>query len=299
MNRSTRARRFVGALSGGVAILLLGRHALAQESTRVAEDFFKAGTAAYRRGDYSAAAREFEEAARRAPHAATSYNAGVAWQLAGDPLRAANALRLALESPGLPKDLEEDARTRHAELAPQFGEVSISGPTDALVEVPGLARDHPPLRTYAVPGTLRISIEYASGRRDERNIGVERARTVQLAFADEPRKAPPLPSPSSSSSSRTVTGIALLGAGGISAGAGIVLGVRGLAARNRFDDSGHTDADARDEALSLRNYANVAFAGALVLSTIGTVILVVKPTSSTQAAFFTVGPGFVGLGQRF
>src|SRR5207253_11471237 len=106
--------------------------------------------------------------------------------------RAANALRLALESPGLPEDLEQDGRIRHAELAPQFGEVFISGPMDALVEVPGLLRDHPPLRTYAVPGKMRISIEYASGRRDERNIGVERGQTFQVAFADqEPRKPTP------------------------------------------------------------------------------------------------------------
>ncbi|MEJ7733696.1 MAG: hypothetical protein WKG00_31435, partial [Polyangiaceae bacterium] len=88
--------------AGVVALLIAGWcapcAAHAGDST-VADDFFRAGSAAYARRDYRAAAAAFDAADREAPHAAAKYNAARAAAPAAAPARAADALQRALEAP--------------------------------------------------------------------------------------------------------------------------------------------------------------------------------------------------------
>ena len=84
-SRRTRKFPLVTVTLAAITLLLAtaARPVAAQSATndREASEFFRAGEAAYGRADFAAAARAFEEAHRRAPHAATLYNAGLAWEL--------------------------------------------------------------------------------------------------------------------------------------------------------------------------------------------------------------------------
>jgi len=293
------------AHSGVAALLILGllsSVAHAEDPTRAADDLFHAATAAYQRGEYSAAARAFDEAQRRAPRAETSYNAGIAWEAAGDLLRAANAFRVALATGPLPERLESDARARHARLAAPFAELDIDGPPSATVEISGVLRDHPPIATYIEPGSYRVSIEYALGKPESRSIVLEKGRKSSLIFREPPAPQPSAPkaAPTAASTSwQLVMGITALGAAGIGAGTGLALGARGLTARDRFNESGHTDAGARDQALSLRTDADIAFGAALACSAVGVVLLLERPHNPATAATLRIGPGSLTFGSRF
>jgi hypothetical protein len=75
-------RALAAILAASAFGLLAPSRALGQEAE--AASLFRAGTAAYERGAFRAAAVAFEDAHRRAPRAATMYNVGLAWQAAGE-----------------------------------------------------------------------------------------------------------------------------------------------------------------------------------------------------------------------
>ncbi len=279
---------------------------LAENPARIAEDLFNAARAAYQRGEFSAAARAFEEAGRRVPRPETSYNAGLAWEAGGEPLRAANALRAALDAEGLVEALAQDAERRLARLAMPFGLIRLSGPKTATAELPGVQTERLPFASFAEPGAHTLTITYAHGQRELRRVVVVQGHTLTLVFS-EPADALPAshaetasPPVASASSWQLVTGIVALGAAGVAAGAGVALGVRGLSARDDFEASGRKDPQSRQEALSLRTYANVAFGSALACSLAGVVLLSQAPVSRRAAsAFVTVSPSSVTLRGRF
>ncbi|MCU0691626.1 MAG: hypothetical protein MUF54_09515, partial [Polyangiaceae bacterium] len=74
---------------------------------------------------------------------------------------------------------------------------------------------------------------------------------------------------------RQILGYSAIGAGVVSAGAAIALGLRTLSARDEFEDQ--KTRDAYDDATSLRVWTNVAWAGAIVLGGAGAA-LVLWPT---------------------
>ncbi len=293
--------------------LLIAAPAHAEDPTSIADDLFNAGRAAYQRGEFSAAGRAFDEAGRKAPRSQTSYNAGVAWEAAGDAVRAANAFKAALTLGGLPANLAQDAEQRRARLAMPLGEISVEGPAGVSVEVAGL-RDNLPFSTYEPPGNYAVSIEYAGGSREVREVRVEPGQIARLLVSEpasalptrsagvaSPVAAPPVAhrEPTRGAGFHTTAGIAALGVAGIASGAGLALGIRGLAARDRFDASGHTDADARSAALSLRTGANVALGAALLFSIGGVVLLFERPHRASATGFVGVGPSSLTLGGIF
>lgn len=297
-----------GAVALGLSACLVAGRAHAQDPTRVADDLFNAGSAAYQRGEFSAAARAFDEAERRAPRAETSYNAGIAWEAAGDARQAANALRVALDTGQLPERLASDAQARLTRLSAPFAELRVLAPAGTTVEIPGLLRETAPIFSYVDPGTYRLEVQYATGEHETRSVQVDQGQPAEVRFSGPapappppPRVAPVVPTPprQAHTSWQTVVGITALGTAGVAAGTGLALGVRGLAARDRFDESGHLDANARNQALSLRTEANLAFAGALVFSALGVVLLVEAPRETRASAYLRVGPSSLELGRQF
>src|ERR1700691_3944493 len=99
--RVTCLRRLVGMgiLAVGLFVTTLAR---SDDDQAIAGQLFQAGLAAYERGDFKAAARAFTEANGRAPRGATLFNAGLAWEAAGERTRAADAYGAAIATRELP-----------------------------------------------------------------------------------------------------------------------------------------------------------------------------------------------------
>ena len=86
---------------------------------------FDAGTAAFRRGDYTTAGREFDAAYAIAPHPDALWNAAQAWERAQDVARAANLYALFLElSPPDASDRDR-ANAAIARIAPRLARLDI------------------------------------------------------------------------------------------------------------------------------------------------------------------------------
>lgn len=299
-----------------VVLLLVSGVARAQDKPEVrAAELFRAGSAAYERGDYKAAARAFEEANRQAPAAAAEYNAGLAWQAAGDKLRAAGAYEHALSVGGLADAQARDARRRLGALDAALGHLHVVAPDGARIAVDRAACGTAPIDDVRVqPGRHLVTMQIGS-RHEERTVdAVSGAATqvrFQLAVAPEspsPPAAsasrPPSPAtaeqPTTTGSSRRTWGWVGVGGGVVLAGGAVALGLGALHARDQFDKSGHTDAGAHDRAANLRLWTNVAWVGAAVVGGTGIVLLVTAPSHPEAArAGFVLGPGSVSLRGRF
>src|SRR5688572_22296764 len=77
---------------------------------------YQLGTQAFQAKKYSEAALHFESAASFRPHAVALYTAGLAWDLANNPARAADAYSRALDVPGLDAKQSATAKDRVAAL---------------------------------------------------------------------------------------------------------------------------------------------------------------------------------------
>src|SRR5215208_164770 len=64
-----------------------------------------------------------------------------------------------------------------------------------------------------------------------------------------------------------------IGAGAACASTAIVLGLSAVSARDDFDASGRSDAEARDRAVTLRTWTNVAWGAAAATAATGAVLL--------------------------
>jgi hypothetical protein len=234
-------------------------------------ELFNEGQAAYKRGEYRAAAESFEAANRLAPRGATVYNAGVAWQAAQDRPRAADAYQLALEMGELEPSFASDARERLAALNKLLASVGVSAPIGATVSVAHVQRAAIPARFYLEAGHHEATCEAPDGRTARRALEVHAGESFSFAFelpAAELASAPleaaraePIVEPPGPN--RTPAWIALSVAA-VGAGTGALCGAEALSARDTFFASGLTDAGAHDRAASFRAAANVGWAAAAV-----------------------------------
>jgi hypothetical protein len=143
----TRASSIAKAL---VFLVIVARPAAADDTHRRAGDSFEQARAAFARKDYAAAAAAFEFAASLEPHAATLLDAGEAWELAGDPVRAAQDYDHVLALPGSAARYRADAERRLAHVAQRLGTLILEGPPTLLVRIDG----SPPV---VLPARLRLA----------------------------------------------------------------------------------------------------------------------------------------------
>src|SRR5262245_2841530 len=116
-----------------VALLALPIGASAQPNS--AAKSFDQGLAHFRRHEFSDAADSFYKAYRLAPHADALYNAGLAWELAGDPSSAATAYEKALAMEQLGPDAQADAKSKLGKIAKSLGRVEVSAPQGSTLKV--------------------------------------------------------------------------------------------------------------------------------------------------------------------
>ncbi len=246
------------------------------DSDDTAAPFFRAGVAAYERGDSRAAALAFDEAYRRAPRPATAYNAGLAWEDGGEKARAADAYARATRDGSLDAPSLQDARERLASLEKALGVLRVEEPRGGTLYVAHVEGAPIPIETHVAPGTYTVRVRDASR--------VEVSRQVTVAAGGVARLALEVPTaPANVSAVPRIAGWASLGGAAVFSGAAVYLGISTLNAQTEYDRSGHTDAGVLERGTRLRTWTNVAWASAAVAAAAGVVLLVVsqKPPPST------------------
>jgi tetratricopeptide (TPR) repeat protein len=260
-------------------------------ATELARQRFREATEAYGEGRYAAAASLFEAADRLLPHATTRYNAATAWEQAGEDARAATGYEAALALDSFDPSRRKSARERLTGLQQRLGRIHIREPLGALVTVDHVQREPVPLTFYLRPGGYQIAAEYR---------GAEDSTTVQISAGDDreiklhlpststpvepvesaPVVLPPTPSPRpvDDGTGQKTWGWVSMSAGVALSGAAIFLGVRALAARDRYVASGNHDASARQHASDLRLATNLLWGGATLAGSTGLVLFLTAPT---------------------
>jgi len=271
---------------------------------------YNEGRVAMEAGRYREAALAFEAALRLRHHGAAAYAAATAWDKAEHLARAADHYARALELPGLSKKDAAEARTRLATIEKSLGIVDIKGPEDVTVQFEGSTEAHPPIRLHALPGIQTLLVA-RGGHVERRDVMIKLGETVEVdvterieepappASASAPPTPPPAPSASApaaparttSSEGRTrrIIGYSAMGAGVVSAGVAIALGFKTLSARDDFN-ANPTRAN-YDRATSARTWTNIAWAGAVVLTGAGAVLVFYpwdKPGRDQPAAEVTI-----------
>jgi hypothetical protein len=294
-----------------IALVALCGFANAQPNS--AARTFDEGLAHFRRKEFSDAAESFYKAYRLAPHADALYNAGLAWELAGDPSSAATAYEKAIAMEQLGPDALNDSKTRLAKIAKSLGRVEVSAPEGSTIAVAPFAFDETKAAFYFDPGKRTVSVTLASGRKIERGVqAVAGQTTVVLIEAsspssgdadsdddgpiDEPaRHSGPGPDkPQSGGSDLKTLGWIALGVSAVAVGTAIVLGFRTLDARDEYNDSKPRTADKRDVAIKRMHWTNYAWATAVVTGAAGAGILLFAPPDSPTKSAMPLGVQFRG-----
>lgn len=319
-NRLLFARRRL--LSSAAALwvcITCATHVRADE----AAELDKKARAAFEAKDYQGAAEAFREAYRNKPHPATRYNEALAWDKGGELARAADAYEAALEAEGLDAGRTEAARTRLAALKQQLAYVSVENPIGGTVTSEQIDNAAIPVRFHLAPGSHDIVVKQPSGATTQRKLSLRAGTTTILAIdaekdvvtstpkqtMEEPRTAPDKPPPAptprpeadAGCSSCSTWGWVALGGAVAAAGAGAYFGVRTLSARDDFEASNKTDADAHDRAVQSRTLTNVAFGVAAVAGGVGVYLLLSGKGSPKESARveLRVRPGGVSGGLSF
>lgn len=314
-----RSSRFAFAL--GLGLALVSSAAFADEAAELDQK----ARAAFEKKDYAGAAAAFEEAYRVKPHPATKYNAGLAWEKASELARAADAFEGALNSEGLDEGRAKAARTRLSVLKPMLGYVFVEKPIGATVSV-GHVVDAPiPTRFHLSPGSHKLVAKRRDGSAAEQTVQLKAGSSVNVEIeggdlaaagaagaadlkpvgeatpAGGATKADPGAPKEERGCPSCTWGWVALGAGVAAAGAGTYFGLQTLSAKSDFDDSGKTDAEARDRALSNRTLANVAFGVAAVAGGVGIYLLLSGSSTNKESASLSIGirPGGVDGVYRF
>jgi hypothetical protein len=264
---------------------------LPANSKQLARQRFQEATEAYQEGRYSAAASLFEAADRLRPHASVRFNAAAAWEQAGEEARAATGYSAVLELDSLDASRRKTALERLAGLSKKLGRLQIREPLGALVTVDHIQRAPVPLHFYLRPGDYQVTAEYRGDQTTTPTTvqaGEERELQLDLplpeppaAVAPAPVAPPPVspqPRPVDAGTGQKTWGWVSVGASVALSGAAIFLGVRALSARDRFTESGNTNADARKEASDLRLATNLLWGGATIAGSTGLVLLLTAPT---------------------
>ena len=250
------------------------------EDPRGASQFFRAATRAYESGDNKAAAIAFEHAYRLAPRGPAIYNAALAWQLAGEEARAADAFALASKSSDLDAAKVANARSELTRLERLVGRVDVDGPSGSTVSIAHAVKLPLPAHVHVSPGKHVLSAFHPSGSTFSKVVDVGTGAVVNIVVP----AAEPAPPPSSvraaneSGSALRPLGWLLAGAGVLGAGVAIYCGVRTLDARDEYAGTKYTSQSDYDRAFAFRTATNVAWLTSALLAIGGTAALVVDRT---------------------
>ncbi len=252
-------------------------------------DLFRSAQMAFSRGEHVRAAELFEQARHHAKQepaqAAALYNAGRAWQQAGEMSRACTAYHGAIDIGGLPPVQVDDARLRRRALGASLLGVRLRGPSDVVATL-GHQRNAPlPLTVCLSPGEHRVTLTGGDGRSAAVAVAGAAGEIVSVPVAQLLAAMAPRPLPDAPPASPSVLPVAGWIALGVATSGGIAtaaLGALGLAAKDRYLESELTDLDAYEDAKGLRVWTNVALVGSISLALVGITLLWVAPDTDPK-----------------
>lgn len=294
-----------------VCLAAAGRVEAADPGAAAVREFHE-GQQAYARGDFKDAAQRFEAAFRDDPRGAIVFNAGLSWQAAGEPARAADDFAFALATTDLPSENAADARTRLGALEKSLGRIDVSAPAGARVSVAHADRLPPPAHVHVAPGRYAVTVFLADDSTRQRSVSVRAGEWAHLDFETEPTAAPPptpapvsddapAPAPatpepaaaaSSGSSSQRTWAWITLGAAGVLAGVSTWLTVQFFDANATNDQKRTTQT--HDDAVAAATRLDVSLAATLVVAGVGIGLLLTAPSDSTSVSL-RAAPGGAAL----
>jgi tetratricopeptide (TPR) repeat protein len=294
-------------------ITLVAAPARADDAGKRAAAQFAEGQRAFTQGDFTHAAKAFEEAYKAKPHHAPLWNAARSWQKAGDTIRAANQYaRYLREAPADAKDRDQ-ATTELKALSLQLGRIEIHA--EATITEITLDDDKPQAEiSYVAPGqhVVRGKAGDAPLRKD---VDVSAGAVASVALAPPPPVVAgrsgdggpgPSPLPPKSDKAQLPWIVPAIG-GGLTLVAGaftVWSGMNTLDKREAFDAGARTqaDLDAGRDSQTLTNVGIGVTVGLGVLS--GVSLLLVDFGGTTPASGATAGglrlrPTASGIGGTF
>jgi hypothetical protein len=282
----------------------------AEDSATRAAAHFDAGLKLYQQGRMRDAAVDFLRAYALAPHADALFNAGLALEGSGDSAAAATAYAWALAGE-LRAEVRPDAEARFARISPGLGRVRVEAPNGATAEYSVMRTKELPAVFHVLPGEALVTVTFADGRLLSRRARVDASNEVELRFGLPAQKEVESldardPTQERPTAANTATEqFPWRTAGYVGIGTGVVLGVGAfvlrqatLGARDDFVDSGNTDADARERAVSLNTWTNVALVSSIVVGAAGAGLLVFAPSPAADVGI-SLGPGSAQVVGRF
>src|SRR5262249_20180619 len=156
------------------------------EDRRAAAEMFRVASAAYGRGEYRAAALSFEAAYAQAPLGAAMYDAGLAWEQAGEPARASDDFLRAAAAADLAPAERADAHKRLPRLERSLARIEVVAPAQALVSVGHAERVAVPAVVHVTPGAHTVTVVFADGRSASRDLDVVAGERVPVSFDAPP-----------------------------------------------------------------------------------------------------------------
>lgn len=263
-----------------------------------ARTLYQQGMQAFQQKRFSEAALHFEAAADLRINAVTLYTAGLAWDNASRPERAADAYGRALDAEGLDAKQSATAAERVGQLERTLGTVSVQAPEGTRVQLDSFTEVNTPARLHASAGVHVLTVRMPGKPIERRDVTLDAGQIASIEIK-EPEPPPPVvaapvvasaPAPvvvrdQTFWTPRRVVG-ASVGVGGLALLGGAVL--LGLSANDA--EQAYTSAPSRaglDHARSLETTTNVAFIAGGVLFAAGAV-LVLWPSRDAPPA--------VGLG---
>ena len=260
---------------------------------------------------YGQAAHLFEAAGALGRQPGAFHSAGLAWELADRPERAADAFARALTAgEGLTANETQQAKDHLDALERSLGTLDVKAPAGWTVQLDGGAEAPAPARLHGVAGVHSLAAVAPDRPITRRDVRLEIGKATPLTLKDEPSSVatkssepgrteptPATPSTAPAQQPRVVTveapesgqarravGFTALGLGVAALGASLVLGLETIDARNAYNSS--PSRPLYDHEQTLQTWTNVALIGGAVLA-VGGIVLVVWPSGG--------GEGRVGL----
>lgn len=265
---------------------------------------------------FAQAAQLFESAGLLGKQSSAHVQAGLAWEQAERPERAADAFARALagEAPDATAKEHLDALER------SLGTVEVKAPAGYTVQLDSGTEALAPARLHGVAGIHSLAIAAPDRPIARRDVRLELGKPLALTLKDEPatagggggstenhhkdaaptsggsdrqpQRAPAAERPPPGQLRRAV-GFTAIGLGAASLGATILLGLETINARNAFNEA--PTKTLYDHEQTLQTWTNVALVSGAVLA-VGGVVLVLWPASSSGSGEVTVGvaPGLGG-----
>lgn len=259
---------------------------------RASRSFGEAKTA-FALKNFTAAATAFEEAARLVPHPATWLNAAEAWELAGEPARAAEACDRVIAMAN--RDAHGvDATRRLERLLPKVATLEVQGSSPLSVRIDGGEQAAVPVRRRVSPGshTLLITdLVNGSERQMALNLPAGSSKAIYLTEASSvqrpapsPASPPAIPAPPAVGEASTrhafdasppLASWLAFGAAGAFTGVTIAFGVATLDAKNEYERA--PSRDALDDFKQNRSFTNAALAASILSAAGGIAIWIASP----------------------